>query len=563
MAGGSQAARMLIKLGIALFADKGTLEEDMDEINKKAAEAAKKSEEWGNTMSKAFKSVTKPLDKIIPGLSNVAGALGKAIGGSKAFSASLGIMKTAIIGTGIGALVIALTSLVSWLTSTVKGADAVNKVLQGIKSVIQTVIKRLAALGEAIILLFKGEFKEAAKKAKEAVSGFGEEVRENYREGLALGERSNQQKKDAIALTYQETDAESRLDELRRTANDETKTYAERLAAVSEMKKIQNNLDAQKVAMATEAYDIAKKENAQGTMTYAKMEEEAKLYQAMIKASDAKSSNLNSINELQKSITAEAAKEKAERDKLAASTALAAEKAKNMAEIKPLTDMIKLPQIGKLAPEIDTTKLMEMKPISLVPKDTEEWKKYWEAVDALAAESQQKRLEIATTGMESMSSLLDSVSQLYTAAMNKELTAAGDNEQKKDEIRKKYAKKQKTVAIMQAIINGALGITKAFADLGPIAGAIAAALVAVSTIAQIAVIKSQPLAKGGIATRPTLAMVGEYPNARSNPEIIAPLDKLKGMLGNPFGNTLYGEVRVDGQDLLIAISNAQKIKAAY
>lgn len=38
------------------------------------------------------------------------------------------------------------------------------------------------------------------------------------------------------------------------------------------------------------------------------------------------------------------------------------------------------------------------------------------------------------------------------------------------------------------------------------------------------------LAEGGIATGPTLAMVGEYAGARSNPEIIAPLDKLRDML---------------------------------
>lgn len=39
------------------------------------------------------------------------------------------------------------------------------------------------------------------------------------------------------------------------------------------------------------------------------------------------------------------------------------------------------------------------------------------------------------------------------------------------------------------------------------------------------------LANGGIATQPTLAMIGEYAGARSNPEVVAPLDKLQSMLG--------------------------------
>ena len=38
------------------------------------------------------------------------------------------------------------------------------------------------------------------------------------------------------------------------------------------------------------------------------------------------------------------------------------------------------------------------------------------------------------------------------------------------------------------------------------------------------------LADGGIASGPTLALVGEYAGASGNPEVIAPLDKLRSML---------------------------------
>lgn len=41
------------------------------------------------------------------------------------------------------------------------------------------------------------------------------------------------------------------------------------------------------------------------------------------------------------------------------------------------------------------------------------------------------------------------------------------------------------------------------------------------------------LAEGGIVSGPTLAMVGEYAGASGNPEVIAPLDKLRGMLAQP------------------------------
>ncbi len=38
------------------------------------------------------------------------------------------------------------------------------------------------------------------------------------------------------------------------------------------------------------------------------------------------------------------------------------------------------------------------------------------------------------------------------------------------------------------------------------------------------------LASGGLATQPTLAMIGEYAGARSNPEVVAPLDKLQSLM---------------------------------
>ena len=52
------------------------------------------------------------------------------------------------------------------------------------------------------------------------------------------------------------------------------------------------------------------------------------------------------------------------------------------------------------------------------------------------------------------------------------------------------------------------------------------------------------LAEGGIASGPTLAMVGEYAGASGNPEVIAPLDKLRGMLA-PTASMDFSKVRFE------------------
>ena len=67
-------------------------------------------------------------------------------------------------------------------------------------------------------------------------------------------------------------------------------------------------------------------------------------------------------------------------------------------------------------------------------------------------------------------------------------------------------------------------------------------------------------AKGGIVSTPTMGLMGEYPGARSNPEVIAPLDKLQGMLGQTGGGQVQvgGEFRIKGQDLVVALQRAER-----
>lgn len=67
--------------------------------------------------------------------------------------------------------------------------------------------------------------------------------------------------------------------------------------------------------------------------------------------------------------------------------------------------------------------------------------------------------------------------------------------------------------------------------------------------------KTNKFANGGIVSGPTMGLVGEYPGAQSNPEVIAPLDKLKSMIGESGGG---GTFVLRGQDLLLSVQKAQK-----
>ena len=69
------------------------------------------------------------------------------------------------------------------------------------------------------------------------------------------------------------------------------------------------------------------------------------------------------------------------------------------------------------------------------------------------------------------------------------------------------------------------------------------------------------LAEGGVASGPTLAMVGEYAGAKGNPEVIAPLDKLRGLLAEPAGQIDFSRVefKIRGRELVGILSKENNL----
>lgn len=59
------------------------------------------------------------------------------------------------------------------------------------------------------------------------------------------------------------------------------------------------------------------------------------------------------------------------------------------------------------------------------------------------------------------------------------------------------------------------------------------------------------MAEGGVAFGESLAVVGDNKNARSNPEVIAPLDKLKSIVGDQ-EHVVYVKGKLDGEDIMIS-----------
>ena len=116
------------------------------------------------------------------------------------------------------------------------------------------------------------------------------------------------------------------------------------------------------------------------------------------------------------------------------------------------------------------------------------------------------RLQMANKMLTLMSGAVDSAREAEYASLDawkaKELAAAGDNAEKREQIeneyeakkldiQKKYANVDMGIQIAKTIAAGALAVMQAWGQLGPVAGSIMAAIVAATTAAQVATIVAQ------------------------------------------------------------------------
>ena len=93
-----------------------------------------------------------------------------------------------------------------------------------------------------------------------------------------------------------------------------------------------------------------------------------------------------------------------------------------------------------------------------------------------------------------------------------------------------------------------------------IAGAAAGTATLISTIASIR--QATAFAEGGIVSGPTYALVGEYAGARNNPEVIAPLNKLRSLI-EPQRGFEAGQVRfeIEGRTLVGLLEKVNRLSS--
>jgi tape measure domain-containing protein len=368
-------------------------------------------------------------------------------------------------------------------------------IVAGVKTMIAENLAGLSKLGEAIVLLFEGEFKKAASKAKEGAKQFamagleaGKAAVEGYKKGAASEAR----------LGYGVIEPE----EIVPDAEDVEETAKENAKGIANTVFRQIQAEMQKLDTRPIETDLTLAPNIKlltgDTLQFKGM---AKGFEKVMQEMGVSFTNFTKVFDLFDL------------------------KFSNMSD--KMKDKFKTIGMGLAGVFQSLNTLFDQNNANQLAKLDAKHQKEMDYIDKTSMSEERK-------------------AQLKAVAEKK-------YQKESEKLKKRQARKDKALAIFNAIIATAAGIAQAIPDPGLMALAGIVGATQVATIAATPI----PMANGGILSGPTNILAGEYMGARNNPEIIAPLDKLKTFIGDTNIN-LQGAFRLTGNDLILAVEQANK-----
>ncbi len=417
-------------------------------------------------------------------------------------------IKVGIASTGIGLLVLALGSLITYFTQSQKGADKLKVAFAAIGTTISVLVDRLSTFGGGLLKILSGDFSEGVDMLKDSFKGLGEEIRNEAAAATEL-ERANQRLQDReIAMIKTRAEARRDIEAAKLASADQTKTIQERGEALERAIELEKKVANEEIAIAKERARIITEQNALGESMREDLEAQAEAEARVIQLEaerDVKLKELVGVLSGYKNATqglteeelaaAEAAKKF--NDELAARNAKLAEEAAalevklaeeydailqasqdaqiqelNAVEDKYNTLLANAEKYGFDEIELNRLKAEEINKINKKYDDEDSDRKAKKAADDQA---------IQLANLEAVAGALNGLSQL-----------AGEN-----------AAAGKAISAAEAIINTYTGATKALAQ-GGIFGAVAAAGVVASGIASVRAIYKTEVP----ATKPSSVSVG-------------------------------------------------------
>ena len=219
---------------------------------KKAADARKKQ------LAEQKKEQQALIDSI--------GVFGMTIGGLKqnlkgmatAGSIAFKTIGRAAIASGIGAVVVAFGTLVTFLTKTKKGAEILETAMAALGATFTVIVDRVSQFGKGLVGLFTGKGKQGLKDMLGSFKGICEEIKNDVKLMTDLSKATIALRDSTRELNVETAKQRAEVEALKLIAEDRTKGEAERLEAAEKAFAIEQELVNQRVENAAEAVRIQK-----------------------------------------------------------------------------------------------------------------------------------------------------------------------------------------------------------------------------------------------------------------------------------------------------------------
>jgi hypothetical protein len=252
----------------------------------------KGAEDNVENLSSGLSGVAAQADKLtgglVSGFRNGVKGIKNAVKGFKS-------LRVAIAATGIGALLIAITSLTSYFTKTQRGADKLSQAMKGIGAVVDVLVDRISTFGEGLFKIISGDFSEGLDILKGTFKGLGDEIRNEAQAAIEL-EKAQQALEDRqIALIKVNAERRASIERLRLEAEDESKSNEERANALREAAKLQNEIADDEIAIAKERARIVRERVALGESTREDIREQAEAEARVIELEAERDRRLKSL----------------------------------------------------------------------------------------------------------------------------------------------------------------------------------------------------------------------------------------------------------------------------
>lgn len=173
---------------------------------------------------------------------------------------SFATVRAGIMSTGIGALVIAIGSLVSYFTNTKRGADTLSRAFTGLGAVVDVLTDRASRVGETLVNIFNQPFIKTLKDIKGAFTGVTEEVTKEVTAMVDLKRRTQELRDADNEFMVQKAATRREIEKARLIAEDETKSAEERLENLKLALELEAQTTEEELKLAKERMEIKKQE---------------------------------------------------------------------------------------------------------------------------------------------------------------------------------------------------------------------------------------------------------------------------------------------------------------